>query len=165
MKKLFALLIVTLIISGCATPPLEISRVNKSLTLAMALDRFDNMSGQYALWGGAILSGKNLAKTTELEILAYPLDGYAEPIKNSKSFGRFILVKDGYLELGEYSKGRLVTVVGELTGKREGKVGHSQYIYPVLEVQQIKIWPEESRYYYDDSDVRFHFGVGIFHRF
>lgn len=165
MKKFFVLLIATFIIGACATPPLEISRVDKNLTLAMALDVFDKMQGHYAMWGGAILSGKNRAKTTELEILAYPLDGYAEPIKNSKSFGRFILVKDGYLELGEYSKGRLVTVVGELIGKREGKVGDSQYIYPVLEVQQLKIWPEESRYYYDDSDVRFHFGVGIFHHY
>ncbi len=165
MKKFFALLMVTCFLAACATPVLETSRVNKNLTLTLALDTFDNMQGQYALWGGIILSGKNLEKTTELEILAYPLDDYFEPIKDSKSFGRFILVKQGYLELGEYAKGRAVSVVGELTGKRTGKVGDSQYTYPVLEVQQIKIWPEESKYYYDDSDVRFHFGIGIFHRF
>ncbi len=165
MKKFFVLIMATFIIAACATPVLETSRVNKNLTLAIALDAFDNMQGQYALWGGIILSGKNLEKTTELEILAYPLDDYMEPIKDSKSVGRFILVKQGYLELGEYAKGRAVSVVGELSGKRTGKVGDSPYTYPVLGVQQLKIWPEESKYYYDDSDVRFHFGVGIFHRF
>ena len=165
MKKFSVLIVLSFIIAACATPVLETSRVNRNLTLTLALDAFDNMQGQYALWGGIILSGKNQKNTTELEILAYPLDDYMEPVKDSKSFGRFILVKQGYLELGEYAKGRAVSVVGKLTGKRTGKVGESPYTYPVLEVQQIKIWPEESRYYYDDSDVRFHFGVGIFHRF
>ncbi len=164
MKKFFMFFII-LFISACATAGLETSRVNKSLTISMAVDTFDNMKGQYALWGGTILSGKNLEKTTELEILAYPLDDYAEPIKDTRSLGRFILVKQGYLELGEYSQGRQVSVVGKLIAKREGKVGESRYIYPVLEVQQLKIWPVETPYYYDDSDVRFHFGIGIFHRY
>ncbi len=165
MKKFFVLFLIIFFLAGCATPGLETSRVNKNLTHAMALELFDNMRGQYALWGGIILSGKNLAKTTELEILAYPLDEYGEPIKDSNSFGRFIAVKQGYLELGEYAKGRTVTVVGQLTAKHEGLVGKSKYIYPILDVQQIKIWPKEPKYYYNDSDVRFHFGVGIFHTY
>jgi len=159
------LIFLSIVIGACATPALFTRDVNKNLTHGMALNSFDTMKGQYVLWGGTILSGKNLEKTTELEILAYPLDDYGEPLKNAKSTGRFILVKIGYLELGEYAADRVITVVGQLIDKRDSKVGESNYTYPIIESQQIKIWPEESKYYYDDSDVRFHFGVGIFHRY
>ncbi|MBN4080231.1 Slp family lipoprotein, partial [Beggiatoa alba] len=86
------------------------------------------------------------------------------PIRETQSYGRFILSKQGYLELGEYAKDRWITVVGQLVAKHEGKVGETQYQYPVLDAQQIKIWPDEPRYY-DDSDVRFHFGIGVYHHY
>jgi len=164
MQKLTLLFIFGLFTGACATHGLNVSQVNKKLNYQFAMDYFDDMKGQTALWTGQIISGKNFENTTELEILAFPQNDYGEPIKNGRSYGRFIAVKKGYLELGEYSKDRWVTLVGQLADKREGKVGDSAYTYPVLNLQQIKVWPDEPVYYYDD-DVRFHFGIGVFHRF
>ena len=168
MKKyglVFLFSISILAITACATPVLDVSQVNPKLTHSTALAQFDNLKGQKAFWGGTILSGKNLKDKTELEILAYPIDGYGEPIKDSPAYGRFIAIWNGYLELGEYAKERQVSVVGKLTHIHDGLVGESNYQYPVLQVQQINLWPEEVYYPYDDSDVRFHFGIGVFHRF
>ena len=165
MKKILILSIFGLLVSACATHGLNVKQVNKKLTYQFAMDYFDDMKGQTALWTGQIISGKNFKDSSEIEILAFPQNDYGEPIKDAQSYGRFLAVKQGYLELGEYAKDRWVTLVGTLDSKRKGKVGDSDYIYPVLKVQQIKVWPIEQPYYYDDSDVRFHFGIGVFHRF
>ena len=163
--KLFFIFGFIFIISACATPAFNTTHVNKTLTPNSAINSFSLTKNQYVLWGGTLLSGINLKDSTELEILAYPLDDYSEPIENSKSFGRFIAIDSGYLELGEYAKDRQISFVGQLVELRKGKVGDSDYVYPVIAIQQIKLWPIEKDIYYDDHDVRFHFGVGIFHRY
>lgn len=165
MRKIVILLFLGSFIGACATHGLNVSNVNRKLSYQFAMDYFDDMKGQSAIWTGQIISGKNLKNTTELEILAFPQNDYDEPIKDARSYGRFIATRAGYLELGEYAENRWVTLVGKLVDKRKGKVGKSEYTYPVLDIQQIKVWPDEPDYYYDDSDVRFHFGIGIFHRF
>lgn len=153
----------SLILSACATPVLDLSSVDKNLTYAAARNSFSVFKDKNALWGGTLLAGTNLKQTTELEILAYPLDDYAEQIKNSNSFGRFKAIYKGYLELGEYSKDRRVTVVGRLVSLEKGMVGESEYLYPVLLIEQIKLWPIETTTIYDDSGLRYNFGIGIFH--
>ena len=152
-----------LVISACATPVFESPKINKKLTYSVALNNFDSMKGQYLMWGGTVLSGENLKDTTELEVLAYPLDGYGEPIKDSNSYGRFLVVKQGYLELGEYAKDRNITVMAQLKSLRKDKVGDSAYQYPIVEVEQIKLWPVEPTVIYDDYNSRFQFGIGIHH--
>lgn len=165
MKKLLVLVLLSAVVAACGTPAFFLKDVNQNLTHSMAVDNFDALKGQYAFWGGTILSGKNLKDTTELVVLAYPLDNYGEPIKDSRSTGRFITVYQGYLELGEYAKDRRVTVVGQLVDKRKGKVGDTEYIHPVLSIRQIKLWIDEPPVIYDDSHIRFHFGVGVFRHY
>jgi len=164
MIRYFKLLLLSgslLFINACASPVFDSPLINKNLTYASALHSFDIMNDQYLMWGGVILSGKNLKDTTELEILAYPLDGAGEPLKDKNSYGRFLAVKKGYLELGEFAKDRRITVMAQLTAIRKNNVGDSEYEYPVFNVQQIKIWPVEPTVIYDDSNVRFQFGIGV----
>jgi len=162
MKKILFLVLLAGLVSACGTPSFFLRDVNKNLTHSIAVNNFATMKGQYAFWGGTILSGKNLKDSTELVILAYPLDNYGEPIKDSRSYGRFVAVHQGYLELGEYAKDRRVSLVGELIAKRKGIVGETEYTYPVLGVRQIKLWVDEPEVIYDDSHIRFHFGVGVY---
>lgn len=150
-------------INACATPVFDSPLINKNLIYASALNSFDIMKDQTLMWGGVILSGKNLKDTTELEILAYPLDGAGEPVNDENSYGRFLAIKKGYLELGEFAKDRQITVMAQLVVLRKNKVGDSEYVYPVVKVQEIKIWPIKPVVVYDDSNVRFRFGVGIHH--
>jgi len=152
-------------LSGCATSLFDTVTVNKKITPQLAVDEFNGYKNQNVFWGGVILSGRNLKDKTELEVLAYPLDAYDEPLESSPSLGRFIAVQAGYLELGEFAKDRRVSMVAELVDLRNGRVGESDYRYPVITVKQLKLWPVEIYPPYDDSDMRFHFGVGIFHRY
>lgn len=164
MKHLIRFIVLSLlvvVIGACARSNFFLRDVNKNLSHSIAVNRFADVKNQYAFWGGTILSGKNLKDKTELVILAYPLNNYGEPITDASSFGRFVVIQQGYLELGEYANDRNVSLVGQLTAIRKGNVGESQYIYPVLSAQQMRIWAEDPDVIYDDSHFRFHFGVGI----
>ena len=159
----WALCVVLLLISSCASHGLNIKHVNRNITYPVALNNFEALKGQSVIWGGKIVAGKNLKNTTEIEILAFAQDSYDEPIKDSRSYGRFLAEHPGYLELGEYSKDRWVTLVGSLRAIRVAKVGESDYTYPVIHIEQIKLWPIETDY--PESDFGIHFGFGTFHRF
>lgn len=157
--------VLALALTACAsTPPLETGSVETDLTPGQAVHDIDAARGKTALWGGVVLSGKNYADYTELEVLAYPLSDETRPQQTGSPSGRFIARVDGYLELAEYDPGSSVTVVGPVTGTREGTVGETPYTYPVIQAEQRHLWPDPAPQARQDSNVRFHFGLGVIFR-
>lgn len=71
--------------------------------------------------GGVIVGLENLKQSTELQIIAYPLARNGRPDTDEPPVGRFIAVSAGYLESGDYARGRQVTVTGEIDRLREEK--------------------------------------------
>ncbi|MDH5444906.1 MAG: Slp family lipoprotein [Gammaproteobacteria bacterium] len=158
MMKTLSLLLLVLTITGCAQyPKFDTRHVDKSLLPTQVASDLKAHKGKNILWGGTILSGKNLKKSTRLEVLAYPLDGDGWPERDQKPLGRFILSQAGYLETADYAKGRVITVLGSITGIEKGKVGDSAYTYPLVQVQQLHLWEKIDR----KSGTGFHFGVGV----
>ena len=112
--------------------------------------------------GGVIVASSNLKNETQIEVLGFPLDDGQEPKTNDAPLGRFVILQPGYLETADYASGRHITVVGSLTGTRQGRIGESDYTYPVVKPDRVHLWPQESETRY--TEPRFHFGVGvIFH--
>jgi len=109
-------------------------------------------------WGGVIVSLENLKQSTELQIIAYPLNRNGRPDTDEPPTGRFIAVSTGYLESGDYARGRQVTVTGEIDRLREGKVGQADYLFPVMHVRDIHLWPKQN---VGGVTPRFNFGFGI----
>jgi len=102
-----------------------------------------SVKGQRMTWGGSIVSIKNLKERTLLEVMSYPLSGDGKPRTDLQSQGRFIADHKGFLEPAEYQVGRLVTVTGTMLGYTDGKVGGSDYRYPALGAEELKLWPRE----------------------
>ncbi len=151
-----------LLLSACAsTPEFDTSRVDPTLTPRAAVTELPANRGKTVLWGGVILHTANLAKLTRLEVLAYPLDGDRRPRRDRDPLGRFLIERQGFLEPATYAEGRLLTVVGTLSGSEDGKVGGSAYVYPVIEAGQLHLWPKDSDYDRGRSNVHFGIGVGI----
>lgn len=147
--------------SGCATtPPLDIAGVDRDVTPLQATTRPAEARGQRVLWGGVIVASRNLASGTELEVLAYPLTTAGKPDRNADPTRRFLLSHAGYLEPVDYGPGRLVSAVGTVAGTRDGKVGETPYTYPLLEAEQVHLWPREPARRTDPA-VRFGIGVGV----
>lgn len=142
---------------GCATvPPLNTAGVDKGLTPATPSATLDLARGKRVAWGGIIIDSRNLRDTSQVEVLAYPLDSDGRPETDSKPLGRFLAIKSGYLETLDFSRGRLASFVGTVQPTRAGKVGAAEYRYPVLHIEDSRIWRPRSSY-----GPQFHFGLGV----
>ena len=96
--------------------------------------------------GGKIAETRNLQNRPEIEVIQRSLDMGGYPSRGDKTLGRFVFSQPaGYLEPEIYSRGRSITGAGNVMGSKTGKVGHRDYAYPVIEAEELHLWPE----YYD----------------
>jgi len=158
IKQSISLSILFMFLFACAQmPKFDRTGIEKVLMPSQVRAELASHQGKIVLWGGTILDGKNLKDQTRLEILAYPLDEDGWPDRDQKPLGRFLAIHQGYLETADYGPGRLVSVVGTISGVEKGKVGETRYTYPIIQVKQQHLWPKSGR----KSDTRVHFGVGV----
>jgi outer membrane lipoprotein len=156
--RLWLRLLPVVILAACASSPeFTTEGVNMNLTPKMATAESEVLQGKQVLWGGVIIASTNLKEATQLEILAYPLDDYQRPNSSDKAMGRFLAIQPGYLETADYAQGRHITVKGMLGETRTGRVGESEYVYPVVNINQLQLWPEEGEY----VEPQIRFGIGV----
>lgn len=155
---LLPLFFISFFLSACSsTPVFESNKVDKSLTPQSVLAEMDISLNKTALWGGTILDTRNLKTTTQIEVLAYPLDSSHRPMLDKKPLGRFIVSHPGYLEPASYAQGRHISALGKIARAQQGKVGETQYTYPVMNAEKIHLWSVEDK----KSKTSFHFGIGV----
>ena len=158
MTKLFIALIIIILTAACSTTPkLMLNGVNKSLTPETVLEEFPTYQFNKVIWGGLIVNSQNLVKGSLLEILTYPLDSKHKPNTQEKPLGRFLIQHPDYLETMNYTTGRHITVIGLLFEVRKGFINEAQYLYPVVNAEQLHLWPTND----PQSDTQFYFGVDV----
>ena len=142
LPRLTLLFILLLLVSACASgPAFNSSGVDRSLTPQSVASRPQVAMGVSVLWGGIILNISNLKDSTQIEMLAYPLDAAGRPLTDRSPLGRFILEQAGYLEPATYAEGRQLTVVGTVSGPRDGQAGESGHTQPLIAARQLYLWP------------------------
>lgn len=159
ITPLYTLCISTLLIllNGCSSQPtFDTQQVTLKLSPQQLLENPSAHYGKTVLWGGTILQTHNLSDYTQIEVLAYPLGSYQRPLTEQPPQGRFLVRHKGYLEPTVYSQGRLFTVMGKLHKTESGQVGEHSYNYPVIQSEQVHLWPVKS-----ESSSRIQFGIGI----
>ena len=157
MFRIFVVPVLFALLSGCAgMPEFDTSGVDRALTPQSVNAEPEASRGKLALWGGTVLETRNLKATTQIEMLAYPLDDSYRPMLDSKPLGRFIVEHAGYLEPTTYAQGRQLTVLGRVSGSQEGNVGEASYSYPVISDSQLHLWSKS-----DSGGTRVHFGLGV----
>ncbi len=160
MKRPLPILLATFILGACAGGPRFDARdTDRAVTPKAAVAEQAIAKGKTVIWGGVILNTVNLRDSTRLEVLAYPLDGNQKPKLAETPLGRFIVGYAGYLEPADYAEGRVVTVRGTIGGITQGRIGETDYTYPLLTSGQIYLWPRGSQQ--DNSNVHFGIGIGI----
>lgn len=148
-------------LAGCVTDPFAGKLppdLDRSVAPDRAVSKANDLRNQAVLWGGEIVSVHNLKDTTEIAVLAYPLDSDSFPDVSKHTTGRFIVRYPGFLDPLDYGPGRLVTVLGRLDGVDKGKVGEAPYTFPVVKSSTLHLW---SRHRSPRSNVMFGIGVGI----
>jgi outer membrane lipoprotein len=127
-------------------------RVEKNVTFEQIQAAPSSEKGALVVLGGEVLSAKRLDEKTRLELLQLPLSDDHIPITDrSRSKGRFYAFDAGkeILDPATLQAGTPVTIVGEVTGAVNGKIGESDYQYPTLLIKDLTKWDKrEVRYRY-----------------
>ena len=118
-------------------------------------------TGGLQRWGGTLVSTRNLPDSTELEVIAYPMNGCGRPRLGSEPVGRFLVRTRGFLEPMDYQPGRQVTATGLLAEIQDGRVGGAPYRFPVLEDGKVKLWPSAQESDWDAPYPRPWVNIGI----
>lgn len=148
------ILLSALSLSGCATSPFAERGAVAPFGPADAL-RGNVALGQRVLWGGRIVGVSHTERSTEVEMLALPLDRVDRPRASAEGGVRFVVRYRGFLEPVNHAPGRLLTALGRFDGVTSRAVGEFEVEQPVLEATQVELWP------IGDRQPRTQIGIGI----
>lgn len=144
MKTVLAVMLLGVaFFAGCATPVISEktrSLVDSRLTFAQLKQNPEAFVGKYVMLGGVIAGVKNTKEGSQLEIMQVKLDDSGMPEDVFHTEGRFLALSHDFLDGMIYKPGRLVTLVGEVNGKKVQPLDEVDYTYPVLMIKEIHIW-------------------------
>jgi outer membrane lipoprotein len=145
---------------GCS-PPFSrelLDQVDRTVTYAELQKTPDRFTGRVLMLGGTIVDTKNLQEGARIEVLQRPLDGKGRPEPTDVTGGRFLVQTDQFLDGAVYHRDRAVTVVGEVIGSEELRLGDILYRYPVLRAKDLHLWAPS-------RGPGFSIGIGVYHGF
>jgi outer membrane lipoprotein len=142
--RLYAVLslVALLLLSGCAHVISEENRklADPALTFEKLRENPEAAIGKYALLGGMIVTAKNLKEGGRLEIVELKMDHTGFPLESTRSGGRFFATSPDFIDAMIFKQGRLVTVFGEVKGKKTLPIDEVDYAYPVIAIREIYPW-------------------------
>jgi outer membrane lipoprotein len=147
-----------MLVVGCATGISQQSRskVTYMGTFSELQKTPDAYVSEVVMLGGKILEIKVSSTSSELTVLQLALGRSGRPANLDQSEDRFLVRSEQFLDPATYQKGMLLTVVGILKGRRIRAIGSLDYVYPIVEAIEIKLWPKEIQ-----TQPALHFGFGV----
>ena len=160
MRKVFLIIIIILLMSGCAHVISQQLReqADKELTAEMLFKNPEAYRGKTVILGGIIISTHNRKKGTYVEVLQTPLDYRGRPEDTDFSYGRFIFVYDEYLDSAIFLEGKPITVGGKVIGKTTRPLGEIEYTYPLIYAREVHLFGQK-------SDIPIFFSIGVYSGF
>lgn len=153
MNKQWLIALAAASLASCATVPTPLQGQFSNVTPRDAAVTNSTAMNQPVRWGGEIIKVEPKSDATCFEILDRELDTTARPMMRDPAGGRFIACRQGFYDPEVFTRGRQVTVTGQVTGTDKGKVGDFDYSYPHVAADTIYLWPRRARYaggaYYD----------------
>jgi outer membrane lipoprotein len=157
MKRFAMLLLTVLLTSSCAHVVSQNVREQalRSEEVPALFQNPNGFRGATAILGGTIIGSRNTEKGTYLEVLQAPLDSRGRPRASASTHGRFMAFHPSYLETAIYSRGRAITVAGEVVGSILQPIGEMDYLYPLINVRELHLFEVRRA-----MPLRFSIGVG-----
>ncbi len=145
-------LAILLLVSACSSniPPAIKQPLEGSPGIAQVRHQASDYIGQKVRWGGVILEIENKEDSSQLTVVAFPLNDDGQPIPGDNSQGRFLAIVDTFLEPQLYSAKREITFSGHLRRSEVRKVGEFSYDYPVVYAEDYYLWPVREEQSYHD---------------
>jgi outer membrane lipoprotein len=138
-KRCSIILSLLLLVTGCAHWIGDKSRAlaDPSITFEQLRENPEAYRGKLVLLGGTVEAVTQTEEGTTLEIQEHKLDSRELPDVVIPSRGRFLSISSGVLDPAKYQRGALVTMMGEVAGKRIHPLHGVEYSYPVIAVREI----------------------------
>jgi len=140
---------------------LDTSMVDSDVLPIQAIDGYQGLRGRTVQWGGLVIDVSNREKTTQLQVLSYPLRSDGDPDEYRSPAGRFMIIHPEFLEPLDYAPGRYVTAVGTIESLTAEKIGESRQKLPVLKSGHIHLWPKNRYRNQPQSRVGIGFRIGL----
>jgi outer membrane lipoprotein len=134
-------LVLVLALAGCATGS-ESTSDSSQIPFTQIKNSPDSFRGQSVVLGGEVLAAKRLKDATRIEVLQLPLSGQTPISDLTQSQGRFLALQREFLDPATIPHGTRITVTGEVTGTQTMPLDETDYTYPVIEVRELKVWPQ-----------------------
>jgi outer membrane lipoprotein len=156
-----SMVIVVLFMVGCAPVISKQVReqVRPDVTFREVLNDPERYKGQMIILSGIVVETENTKEGTLLQVLQRPAGFRGKPKDVDETGGRFLALDSRYLDVAVFTKGRAVTIAGEVQGKRILPLDETEYIYPLVYVKELYLWQAERRY--DASYPSWHIGFGL----
>ncbi len=139
-----SLLFLTSLLGACATTKPAVQPVPDGPTIEQA--KAQQAANVSVRWGGEVVKVNNFSDHTMVEVIGRDLNKSGVPLKSDHSDGRFMARINSFIDPENIKPGREITVRGTLSEWQSGKIGEYDYIYPVLDVEEHKIWPKRRAY-------------------
>ncbi|MDH4152366.1 MAG: Slp family lipoprotein [Nitrospira sp.] len=155
MSVLAPLVGAALMLSACAESIHQVQRDTELLGVPLGLEQeidatvtfadLKRAPGEYigrtVMVGGTVIRATRLESGTEVEILQLPTEKDG-PLADDRlrSEGRFIAVREQFLDPASLPQGTPITVIGTVKGETTRALDESEYTYPILEVKHIIDW-------------------------
>lgn len=135
-------------------PPELVKEIDTSVSFADLQKAPGEYMGRTVLIGGIVIRAKRTRSGTELEVLQLPTEKEGTLAENRiRSEGRFLAVREEFLDPASVPAGTPITVIGTMKGVTTRQLDESGYTYPLLEVKHIIDWnsiaTQRPRDYYD----------------
>lgn len=141
--RMAVLLVSIFLLSGCTAVLSEQARksVTSDAPFRNLKEKPDSYIGKNVLLGGRIAGIRNSNDGAWLEIVQFELAGSSYPEDQFESNGRFLATSSGFLDPLVFRQGMLITLVGELKGKKTARLDEMDYTYPVISLREWYLWP------------------------
>jgi outer membrane lipoprotein len=158
MKRLALLLLLILLLSASCSHVVSKNVRQQAVgseTIPAVFKDPDMFKGRTVILGGNIISSKNTDKGTYIEVLQKPLNYRGRPKDTDFTYGRFMVFHPLYLESAIYSRGKEITVAGEVMGRVAQPLGEMEYTYPLINAGELHLFEVRRGF-----PIHFSIGVG-----
>lgn len=131
-----------LLLSGCAHVMSEenLKLADQTISYEVMSSNPDVYVGRTVLVGGIVAGVKSSGDVAMLEVAQLELLKNGVPDEDSGSGGRFLALSSELIDPVIYRIGMLVTIIGEIKGKRVQKLESVDYPYPLISVKELRLF-------------------------
>jgi len=122
-------------------PPELEQQIDSSVAFADLRASPDDYVGRIIVVGGVVIRAKRTKDQTEVEVLQLPTEaGGPSTTARLRSEGRFLAVREEFLDPATVPPGTPITVIGVVRGSTTRPLDESEYLYPVLDIKHLIDW-------------------------